>query len=81
MIRLESLLVESFDLVYILGIWILANIRYRMSNIRYRIIAILLYDIVCFDIRYRMLRYRMSKHTISYYDHDVVKSNIRYRII
>ncbi len=62
-------------------IWILANIRYSMSDIRYRIIAILLYNIVCFDIRYRMLRYRMSKHTISYYDIVYWEHTISYHLI
>ena len=55
--------------------------RIMMSDIRYRIIAILLYDIVCFDIRYRMLWYRTSKHTISYYDIVYKGHTISYNVI
>ena len=53
-------------------IWILANLRYRTSDVRYRIIPIYTYDIVGLDVRYRT-------RTISYvmtYDIDV-----RYRIL
>ena len=50
-------------------IWILANLRYRTSDVRYRIIPIFTYDIVGLVVRYRT-------RTISY-TYDIVRQDVR----
>ncbi len=52
-----------------------------MSDIQYRIIVICTYDIVCFDILYRMLLYSLSKHTILYYDIVYLGHTISYALV
>lgn len=73
-------------------IWILADVRHRTSNVRYRIIPILTYDIVCLDVRHRSrttsyvpyVRYRMTMSYVGYVrcrDLRCRMSDVRYRTI
>ncbi len=56
-----------FIIFFISSIWILANLRYRKSDVQYRIIPIYACYVVCFDVLHRT---RTILH-VRTYDMDV----------